>query len=55
MSRRFARTLLSGGLVAPAGGAVSEEWAWRSVGDVALDVLRRRAVPPGTKTEAKMQ
>ena len=53
MSRRFARTTRHGLAREPLDGAASEEWAWRSVGDVVLDVLMGAAVPTGTEPDTK--
>ena len=41
MSRRFARTQP----LVPTFGAGQQEWAWRPVGDIARDILRRAAKP----------
>jgi hypothetical protein len=53
MSWRFARTTRHGLVREPLAGAAPEEWAWRSVGDVVLDVLRGGAVPTGTEPGTK--
>lgn len=53
MSWRFARTLRQAHVEGSPAGRVSDEWAWRSVGDAALDVLVRTAVSRGTVIAGK--
>jgi hypothetical protein len=55
MSRRFARTSRHGPLAGPVGGAASEVWAWRSVGDVVREVLHDAAIPTGTAPNDRMR
>jgi hypothetical protein len=55
MSRRFARTTYRAPSVGAFNGAAfdewtGDEWSWRSVGDVALDVLKNAAVPAKAKS-----
>ena len=42
MSRRFARTAHRAPPIGVLQSVVVEEWAWRSVGDIARDVLKKR-------------
>jgi hypothetical protein len=44
MSWRFARTPLDGRVGDRRGGATPEDCDWRSIGDVALDVMRSAAL-----------
>jgi hypothetical protein len=44
MSWRFARTTQDGRISDRQEGAVSEDWAWRPIGDVALNVMRSAAL-----------
>ena len=44
MSWRFARTTRDGRIGDRQEGAVSEDWAWRPIGDVALNVMRSAAL-----------
>ena len=53
MSWRFARTTRAGECVS--GRTVEDEWAWRSIGDIAMTILRERAVPRVTKPTGKLQ
>jgi hypothetical protein len=50
MSRRFARTDPFAPLNVMPGGADAEEWAWRSVEDIARDVLKNTVVSLGTES-----
>ena len=49
MSRRFARTLPRSPLPGAGFSVGSDEWAWRPVGDIARDVLKRAEKPFGSR------
>jgi hypothetical protein len=55
MSRRFAPSIGRAHFPAAHEFAASDEWAWRPVGDVALGILKRAAVPSGTEFKREVR